>query len=1052
MNSITTLNIPEIDREVQEFWEKNDIFKKSIKMNNDLFNVQDGPPFANGIPHHGHSLVSTVKDFIGRRKTQEGKKVIRINGVDCHGVPIEQTAIKELNEKNEDFMNLTLEEKIGVCANIVDRNINAWPKFLKRLGRWSDYDNQYATKDTKYMETVWWVSSQLFKKGLIYRAKKVSHYSPGLATTLSNFESTLNMTPMNELTITVGFELISEQNTYILAWTTTPWTIPANTALCVNKDYKYVVLYDKNTNRNYIVSQDVYDRNDTTILPDFGIYSIVKTIMGSELVGLKYIPPFDCNNSESDNKFIIVTDPYVKTGENSGTGIVHLAPAYGEDDMRICIDNKIIDNIGKNIFDPLNEKCLYNNLCPLLENQFIKDKETEKTIVTYLLKKNALIHKFTIINKDIPLCWRTNTHLIYRAVESWFVATTNIKDDMLKNNEEINWYPNSQKVRMEQWLSNTRDWCISRNRWWGNPLNFWISDDGEIFCPESVKELEKYLLIPQKITDLHLDHVDNLEVIINDKIYKRTLGVFDCWFESGSAPYGQLNYPFDNQKLFKSTFPVDFINESQDQVRGWFYTLHVIATALFNKPAFKNVLVTGLVLNKEGKKYSKKDGGGDSLPLINMFGADAFRLYITNSPVVKAGTICFNDNALQDINKVIVIPLWSAYTFFTECVINYMKTMNVKHVPKLEGIVNVNNNFDVWILSNLQIFINKINIDVSNYDLSNLTSLLAEFIDKLNNWYIKMNRQRFKNNCLIGLATLWKALYYTTIYIAPLMPHITEKMYQNLKCYCLKSYESVHLVTLDTLKEFTIDHTVLNDHSVLKNVITQVRNIRDKQMKSTKNMIDSMTLYTTSVNIEILKSYENYILDETNISDIIYVIFDDDTMNIEYCVNNDKLKEMYHKDIVGKIMRKIKLDKINIDCNMCIENIVLTEDVLNKIYTPKPKLDVENLYWNYENDCLVTINKNIVVSDILMKIKDVYVAIQKMRKDAKIHMWDKIYVNYTKSDFFEANNLMNIMKDTKGKNREMIKNLIDVLNAKFDVNMKKIVESECSDIKLELWM
>jgi isoleucyl-tRNA synthetase len=579
---------------VLEFWKEIDAFRTSVELSKGrpTFTFYDGPPFATGLPHYGHLLAGTIKDVVTRYAHSTGHYVERRNGWDTHGLPVENEIDKTLGIKGpSDVEAMGIATYNGHCRSIVMKYASEWERTINRMGRWIDFQNDYKTLDPTFMESVWWVFKQLFEKGQVYRGFRVMPYSLGCATVLSNFEANSNYKDVIDPAVVVSFPLVSDPKVSLLAWTTTPWTLPSNLALCVHPDFVYVKIKDGETGDIYILME-----NCLNILykdPKKAKFEILEKLKGSDLKGLEYQPLFDYYADRKGTAFRVVVDTYVTN--DSGTGIVHQAPAFGEDDYRVCTANKIISGEA-DLPCPVDATGHFTT--PVKDYEGMNIKEADKPIQKDLKQKGRLIRQ-SQISHSYPFCWRSQSPLIYKAVPSWFVRVTPIVEKLLKNNEQTYWVPEAIKEgRFHNWLANARDWNISRTRYWGTPIPLWVSDDyEEIVAIGSVEELHR-LTGDTTITDLHRESIDHLTIPSQKGkgVLRRIPEVFDCWFESGSMPYAKIHYPFENKEEFESNFPADFIAEGIDQTRGWFYTLMVLSTHLFDKPAWKNLIVNGLVL------------------------------------------------------------------------------------------------------------------------------------------------------------------------------------------------------------------------------------------------------------------------------------------------------------------------------------------------------------------------------------------------------------------------------------------------------------------------
>ncbi|NQU66068.1 MAG: isoleucine--tRNA ligase, partial [SAR324 cluster bacterium] len=588
------VNFAQMEEAVLDYWDKDRIFEKSVEERSDqnTFFFYDGPPFATGLPHYGHLIASTIKDVVPRYQTMLGKKVERRFGWDCHGLPVEFEVEKELGlNGSADIKAYGVGNFNEKCRSIVLRYANEWQRTIRRIGRWVDMENDYKTMEVNFMESIWWVFKTLWDKDLIYVSKKIVAFSPRLSTPLSNFEVNLGYKDTQDPSVTIKFKVKDEPNTFILAWTTTPWTLVSNLALAVHPELTYVKV--KHKDEIYYLAKDLLVKT----LGEESLASIEGEMAGSKMEGMAYEPLFPYfADKVSEGAFKVVMGDYVST--ETGTGVVHTAPSFGEDDFATGERYNL-----PHVF-PMDDSGYFTSEAADFTGQYFKD--ADKSIIK-ALKERQLVLKHETIVHSYPFCWRSGAPLMYRTIPSWFVNVEKIKSTMLENNQQITWSPNHIKNgRMGKWLEGSRDWAISRNRYWGNPIPVWVCDScGEMHCMGSKQELEE--LCGEKLTDLHSHFVDRLTFSCRkcDGTMKRTPEVLDCWFESGSMPYGQQHYPFDNRETFDQHFPADFISEGLDQTRGWFYTLLILGTALFEKPAFMNCIVNGLVLAEDGKKMSK---------------------------------------------------------------------------------------------------------------------------------------------------------------------------------------------------------------------------------------------------------------------------------------------------------------------------------------------------------------------------------------------------------------------------------------------------------------
>ena len=691
------INFSQEEEKIMKLWSEIDAFKSCLEQSKDKprFVFYDGPPFATGMPHYGNLLAGIIKDVIPRWVHMSGYHVERRFGWDCHGLPIEHEIDKKLGIKSpEDVQRIGIDAYNNECRGIVMRYSNEWRWIVNRIGRWIDFDNDYKTMYPWFMESVWWAFNQLFEKGLVYRGVKVMPYSNACNTPLSNFETGLNYKDVVDPSVIVSFPLDESPDISLIAWTTTPWTLPSNMAVCVNPNSDYVKIKDKAKNQIYIMMEArldmLYKKQDE--------YEILERFKGKVLEDKTYKPLF--NYFEKFKKltgaFRVACDGYVS--EDSGTGVVHQAPFFGEEDHRVCLAKGIILKDGE-VICPVDPCGRFTDAVTDFVGQYVKD--ADKNIIKHLKNEKRLVHQSTV-KHSYPFCWRSDTPLIYRAIPSWFVCVESFADELVRVNQTTYWVPQFvQEKRFANWLRDARDWAISRNRYWGTPIPIWTSDDGEeLVCVGSIKQLEE--LSGQKITDLHREFVDKITIPSKKGKgqLKRITEVFDCWFESGSMPYGQAHYPFENKEQFEANFPSDFIAEGIDQTRGWFYTLLVLSTALFGKPPFKNVIVNGHVLASDGQKMSKsKKNYPDPVDIISKYGADAIRLYLINSPVVRGENIRFREEGVRDILKDVFLPWYNAYRFLVQNIEMFEKETNQQFRVDFKKLFSSQNIMDQWISS-----------------------------------------------------------------------------------------------------------------------------------------------------------------------------------------------------------------------------------------------------------------------------------------------------------------------------------------------------------------
>jgi isoleucyl-tRNA synthetase len=755
-------SFPDRELGILEFWEREKIFKRSLEetKNGPSFSFYDGPPFATGLPHYGHLLAGTMKDVIPRFWTMKGYHVPRRFGWDCHGLPVENEI-----EKAQSLSGAPEIERFGIarfneeCRSIVLRYTQEWKTTVSRMGRWVDFDKTYHTMDKSFMESVWWVFGQLYKKGLVYEGYKVMPFSAKLGTPLSNFEANLNYRDVDDPSLVVTFPLKDEPEVSLLAWTTTPWTLPSNRAVAVHPELDYVKIRDRQTGRLFILAE-------ARLATHFADAEVLEIFKGKRLKGLSYEPLF--RYFAEDHSFQVLVDEFVTIED--GTGVVHLAPAFGETDFFVCQREKIEPVC------PVDQNGRFTEEVPDYAGVYVKDADKE---IIRRLKAEGRVVSHGQIHHRYPFCWRSDTPLIYKAVKTWFVAVEKIKERLLSANQEVHWVPDHIKDgRFGKWLENARDWAVSRNRYWGTPIPLWRSDDGDVMVISSVKELEEKT--GKEIIDLHRHFIDDLTFVQGGKVFKRIPEVFDCWFESGSMPYAQNHFPFENEGSTLNSFPADFIGEGLDQTRGWFYTLMVLSVALFDKPAFKNVIVNGIILAEDGTKMSKRlKNYPEPGAVIDQFGADAVRLYLLNSPAVMADDLRFSARGVELVLRQALIPLWNCYLFLsTYATIYAFKPSDVKKPPSAS--------IDQWILSELQKLVEDTTVSLEAFELQQSVQPLMQFIDQLTDWYIRRSRSRFwQDEATTDRQEAFETLYTVLITVckvaAPFVPFLSEAIYRRLR-------------------------------------------------------------------------------------------------------------------------------------------------------------------------------------------------------------------------------------------------------------------------------
>jgi isoleucyl-tRNA synthetase len=848
-------NFPRREERILDFWKKQQIFQKSIQQREKkpLFSFYDGPPFATGLPHYGHLLAGTIKDVIPRYKTMKGFYVPRRFGWDCHGLPIENEI-----EKAHNLNGAASIEAFGIanfneaCRNIVRRYSSEWQSTVERMGRWVDFDKNWHTMDMPFMESVWWVFKQLYEKGLIYEGFKVMPYSAKLGTPLSNFEASDNYKDVDDPSLFVTFTLSNDSTTSLLIWTTTPWTLISNIAIAVGSEIDYVKVEDKATKKRYIVAEKRLD----SCFKDETSYTIIETMKGEQLKGLSYVPPFNhFIQCREQGAFKVIVDGFVTLED--GTGLVHTAPGFGEADFYAC------QKEGLPLVCPVDQNGQFTDEVPEYKGRFVKDCDKE---IIKKLKEEGKVLRHETIHHRYPYCWRSDTPLIYKAVATWFVAVEKIKNSLLASNEAIYWMPEHIKQgRFGKWLEGARDWAISRNRYWGTPIPVWQSDEGDIHVIGSIKELEE--LTGKKVSDLHRHFIDDLSFEKEGKKFKRISEVFDCWFESGSMPYAEKHYPFENKESFEKAFPADFIAEGLDQTRGWFYTLTVLSSALFKKPAFKNCIVNGLILASDGTKMSKKlRNYPDPIEMISKHGADSVRLYMLNSPAVKGEDLCFSEQGLENVLKQVLIPFWSSYSFF----MTYAKLYGFTPHQILKPAAQL----DRWMISIVQKLIHDVESAMDRYDLSHAVHPFVDFIDQLTNWYIRRSRRRFWNDEATqdrkeAFETLYFALMTLCKIAAPFVPFISEAIFQQIRTE--KDPESIHLADFPLYREELRDLQLEEEMALVQEVVSLGHSLRkEKELKVRQPLKEAFIISSDAKTLTLLSNMQELIKEELNVQKVAF--------------------------------------------------------------------------------------------------------------------------------------------------------------------------------------
>ena len=1016
-----------MERKVAEYWKENDIIKKNFNMNEGkrYFTFYDGPPTANGKPHVGHIETRVMKDIIPRYKVMKGYKVIRKAGWDTHGLPVELEIEKSLGiSGKEQIEEYGVEKFVKKCKESVFTYVHMWEEMTNKAGYWVDMENPYVTYHNDYIESVWWALKQMWEKGLLYEGHKVMPYCPRCGTALSSHEVAQGYKDVKDLTCIAKFKVVGKENTYILAWTTTPWTLPSNLALCVNKSYEYAEVKanigtdDEPKYENYILAKDLIE----SVLKETP-YEILKTFKGEELLGTKYeqLMPFAKVEGKA---FEVIHGDYVTLTD--GTGIVHIAPAYGEDDSLVAKKNGIafinlVDKSGKFVKE-----------VEPWAGRFVRD--CNEDVCKWLADKNKLFSKEKHMH-SYPHCWRCDTPLLYYPKESWFVAMSKLRDELVANNNTVNWYPETIKTgRFGKFLENVIDWGISRDRYWGTPLPIWTCENencGHQECIGSIEELkEKAIDCPDDI-ELHKPYIDNVYLKCpkcGGKM-KRAKEVIDCWFDSGSMPFAQWHYPFENKEMFKNNFPAGFISEAVDQTRGWFYTLMAIGTALFNKSPFENCIVLGHVLDEHGQKMSKsKKNGVDPMVLLDSVGADATRwhFYTCSSPWLPTRLGIKN---VQETQRGFLSTLWNVYSFYVlYAEIDQFNPLNYKDF-KIENIM------DKWIISKLNTLVKEVDDKLAHYDITGAALQIEGFTDELSNWYVRRNRERFWSENLtddkIGAyVTLYKVLTTLIKVAAPFVPFITDEIYQNLVVGLDKNApESVHLCLWPEVDEKAINKELEKEMDLAYKIVKLGRSARNSA-----NIKNRQPLLEMLISIDTLpKYYEDIVKEELNVKKVELGAEMSKYVDFEIKPNLPVLGKEYGK-LIPKI--KAKLAQMNqMDLATKVKNgkseyieiddtqIELTSE--NLLVTMQGK---EGFAFSGEGEIGVILETKITPE--LKKegyVREVLSKVQNMRKDKGFEVLDKINLYVAGSEELES-----VIKE----NEELIKH---------DTLAKKVVYHEERD-------
>ena len=986
------VDFPAQEQEILQLWEKTDAYQQSVSSRPESkpFIFYDGPPFASGLPHYGHLLASIIKDVVPRYWTMRGYRVERRFGWDCHGLPVENEAEQQLGLKSrKDILEYGIPRFNEYCRSLVLRYTTEWEELIRRVGRWVDWSNQYLTMDREFMESVWWVFKSLWDQDFIYEGYKSLAYCPRCSTALSNFEVNQGYRDTQDPSVTVRFKLTNDDSTSILAWTTTPWTLPSNMALAVGTEFDYSRVLLSNGEKLILASdlvETVFRKRKDEIVA-------IESQSLDELLSFKYEPLFEYfSHLADDGAFRIVAADFVST--DNGTGIVHIAPGFGEDDYQLGLNKKIP------VVCPIDADCRFTTEVEDYAGEFVKDADTP--IIRRLRSSGQLFDENSIVH-SYPFCWRCESPLIYRAVSSWFVKVESIKESMLLSNQQIGWVPEHiQDGRFGKWLEAARDWCISRDRYWGTPLPIWRNEDtGESICVGSLEELEG--LCGRSIPDLHKHYVDDIEIPApsGEGVLKRIPSVLDCWFESGSMPYAQNHYPFENRQFFDDNFPADFISEGLDQTRGWFYTLTILGAALFGKPAFRNCIVSGMLLAEDGRKMSKRlKNYPEPTEMIDIYGADALRLYLLNSPAMKAEEMRLTEVGIRQSLRDVIIPLWNSYSFF----VTYAEVD--RWSPKDIREERVENQLDRWILSELQTLVHNINAEMEAYRLYRTVPAMVAFVENLTNWYIRRSRRRFwksedDEDKASAYATLYRVLVTLIKSLAPVLPFVTEKIYQNLvRSWNKSAAMSIHLCEMPTANEEMRDAVLESQMDLVIRAVTLGRSLRSKHDVRTRQPLRRLLLLPPGkAGREDLAEFVDLIAEELNVKEVVFVEDEAEISDVSYKANFRALGPRFGKrmkEVAAFIEKLSTADFARLQAGEQLQAAGSTIDVNDVQVQRSEKQGVDVAV---EGNLCVGLDMQL--SDDLIRegrARELVNRVQNMRKTARLEVTDRIRIWFQSED------------------------------------------------------
>ena len=1041
-NVSTNLNFVEEEKKIEKFWQENKIFEKSIDSNKEgkPYVFYDGPPTANGKPHIGHVLTRVIKDMIPRYRTMKGYMVPRKAGWDTHGLPVELEVEKKLGlDGKEQIEKYGLDEFIGHCKESVWQYKGMWEDFSRTVGFWADMDAPYVTYHNDFIESEWWALKKIYERGLLYKGFKIVPYCPRCGTPLSSHEVAQGYKAVKERSAIVRFKVLGE-DAFFLAWTTTPWTLPSNCALCVNPKEEYVKVKAVD-GKVYYLARALADKVLSPLAEgEEKAYEVLESFVGADLEGKEYEPLFACAGEvakkQGKKAFFVTKDNYVTMSD--GTGIVHIAPAFGEDDANVGRKYDLpfiqfVDSKGE-----MTEETEFAGL-------FVKDADP-KVLVN--LEERGLLFSAPKFEHDYPFCWRCDTPLIYYARESWFIKMTDVREDLIRNNNTINWIPDSiGKGRFGDWLENVQDWGISRNRYWGTPLNIWECSCGHRHAIGSIEELKSMSSNCPEDIELHRPYIDDVTIKCEKcgGEMKRVPEVIDCWFDSGAMPFAQHHYPFENKELFEAQFPADFISEAVDQTRGWFYSLLAISTLLFNKAPYKNVIVLGHVQDEQGQKMSKSKGNAvDPFEALESYGADAIRWYFyTNSAPWLPNR--FYGKAVVEGQRKFMGTLWNTYAF-------YVLYANIdKFDPSKYNLDDCKLSvMDKWLLSKLNSMVKAVDNNLENYKIPETARALEEFVDQMSNWYVRRGRERYwatemTDDKIAAYMTLYTALVTTAKAAAPMIPFMAENIYLNLVKNIYKDApESIHLCSFPEVEENRIDTDIEEAMQKVLNIVVLGRSARNGSNLKNRQPLANMFVCCEG---SLEEQYLEIIRDELNIKEVTFAEGNGDLVSYSFKPQLRTLGPKYGKQL-GEIRNALaELDssaKAEIDKN----GVIVLELAGGRVELTAEDLLIETkqkdgMFTVSDNGISVTLDTELTEELITEGfVREIISKIQTMRKEADFNVMDNIEIVISGSSKvvkIAKEKTQDICLDTLGKSIAETEPNDNFYSKEWDINGEKVL-------------